>query len=104
MGEMTGEMMGEITGEINEVQNPRTPFVQGISRISMGEMRDFFAKHAKKSAMQNENSACLCIFSLDVAKGEFVGTKLRVCYRQTPSLVPTNLAEGKGRIFMQITE
>ena len=39
-----GEMTGEIMGEINEAQNPRTPFVQGISCISMGEMETFSRK------------------------------------------------------------
>ena len=80
-----GEMMGEITGEINEVQNPRTPFVQGISRISMGEMRDFFAKHTKNLQCKTKNLHVYAFLvcaeqrgSLSVLNYGFVGTKVVV--------------------------
>ena len=87
---MMGEMMGEITGEINEVQNPRTPFVQGISRISMGEMRDFFAKHTKNLQCKTKNLHVYAFLvwteqkgSLSVLNYEFATDKPLVWYRQT---------------------
>lgn len=94
---------GRVDGRVDGRDETNSfPLNKGIPK-DLGRNERFFRMHTKKSAIQKE-SAYLCAFSLDGAKGEFVGTKLRLCYRQTHSLVPTNSAEGKGWIFMQITE
>ena len=58
LGRDMGEIAGEMTGEINEVQNPRNPFVQGISRVSTGEMGLFFTKHTKNRQCKRK----ICMF------------------------------------------
>ena len=84
--------MGGMTGEINEAQNPRNPFVQGISCPSMGEMRDFRAKSFNFSKQTNN----LHIYALLVwteQKGslpglnyQFATDKPLLWYRQTQQM------------------
>ena len=85
---------GRVDGRVDGRDETNSfPLNKGIPK-DLGRNERFFRMHTKKSAIQKE-SAYLCAFSLDGAKGEFVGTKLRLCYRQTHSLVPTNSAEGE---------
>ena len=83
-------MKGEMTGEINEAQNPRNPFVQGISRVSMGEMERFLCKVLVNFHKQTKNLHIYALLvwteqkeSLSVLNYEFATDKPLVWYRQT---------------------